>query len=150
MDVFNKIGAHPLLRKAVRELMYDTPTFRNPPNDDVYYDDQAAEMRLVASDWRETPFTYPDAEVESYIEDLKSSSYRRPGAGSPDGIYLKHKGDHFIRDGHRKYLAHAAYERQSVSGGKHYRDLCARLSSLPNLRSVVLTSAHWNHVGMEN
>lgn len=96
LDVFNKIGGHPLLRKAVRELVYDTTTFRDPPNYDAYYDIQAAEMRLLASDWCETPFTYPDAEVESYIEDLKSPSYRRPGPGSPDGIYVKHKDDRFL------------------------------------------------------
>ncbi|MCJ1452635.1 hypothetical protein MMC28_002978 [Mycoblastus sanguinarius] len=139
MEIFENITQHPVLRSAVKELVYDASHFRSGMSRWICFKEVKYNLISVLNRWRvrNEVCNSPDKRLNAFLEALKGREITRYE------IYQKYKDESFLVEGHRLFQELARYEQLAFESGIFYTVLCCGLRQLDRLRSVVLSNKLW-------
>ncbi len=139
LEVFRNVTRHEVIRMGVREVVYDGSIFKKEINLRAYIRKLCVQVRIAWQLEHDTPLDSADAQINRFVQDCKDTTT------SISKLYKSHRRDTFLVEGYRKYKDCSEFEHRYVERLLLNDCLCAGLSSLEHLRSVVLSTTIWGH-----
>ena len=136
LQVFSNITKHPVLRKAVTNLTWDTSRFHRAWDLRDYFEHLIFNIRFLSGQEIEEPST----PFHTFINDLRKIDL------DSDRHYGKYQLEPFVIEGYITWQTLASEEESLLNGGLFYAALSKGLQQLDRIRSVHVSAGLWNRL----
>ena len=152
LDAFKEFTNHPIIRKCVKTLEYDSVGFLADFSETSYYDRLWLQvLGLVEYSERKKPFVSSDPQINDFVSHLRNT----PTDIDPRTWYQtreRYKAQYreefmefaFVKRGYRKWMERATFERLHMQDQDFLGVLVPGLHKLDHLDSVNL-NGEWNY-----
>ena len=136
MQVFDNVTKHPVLRKAVTNLTWDTTRFHGDWDLSGYFEHLIHNIRFLS----ERKIEEPSTPFHTLINDLRNINLDR------DRLYSKYQKESFVIEGYETWQTIASEEEWLLNGGLFYTTLSKGLQQLDRLYIVTVSAQLWNNL----
>ena len=134
LQTFTNCAAHPVISKAVKEVVYDVSYFRPDSTLEEYLERLTKDLSRIF--YKQNPFECPNQQYQHYINAVISDPLLR--LSDRDEFHSSHKNDDFVVEGYRIWQRHAMFEEEASRNGILLQALCYGFGEFVNLRSVIV------------
>lgn len=136
LQVFSNVTKHPVLRKAVTNLTWDTSRFHGAWDLRDYFEHLIFNIRFLS----EQDIEKPSTPFHTFINDLRKIDL------DSDEHYSKYQKEPFVVEGYKTWHPIASEEESLLDGGLFYAALSKGLQQLDRIRSVNVSASLWNNL----
>ena len=136
LQVFDNVTKHPVLRKAVTNLTWDTTRFHGEWDLRGYFEHLIYSICFLS----ERKIEEPSTPFHAFINDLRNIYLDR------DRHYSKYQNEPFVIEGYKTWQNIASEEEWLLNGGHFYAVLSKGLQQLDRIRSFDVSAHLWNNL----
>ena len=142
IQIFSHVTKHPVISRSIKAIICDVSTVPDISHENYFRGLCHQWQSMTISLSRRYPFNSPQPRLNKFVNAITRTERFR------GNLFSKYANNEYVIEGWQLWQDLAKEEREALTEGMYFSDLCSGFYRLSNLQSVIIENDMWSKVGM--